>query len=148
MIHAASWPAFALDSDAQVKEWIALRTRSHAFEGKVWVVSSVGLFSEQMKDVLGLDAAARARFRGDGGYSAIVNPSGRMIAGPLEQGEGIVSATLDMDELVAGRIFQDQTGHYNRFDIFRLTVDRSERPPVQFETGPAAEALPPEPSRG
>lgn len=136
VIHAASWPAFALDSDAQVKEWIALRTRSHAFEGKVWVVSSVGLFSDQMKDVLGLDAPARARFRGDGGYSAIVNPSGRMIAGPLEAGEGIVCATLDMGEVVAGRIFQDQTGHYNRFDIFKLTVDRSERRALGVENGP------------
>ena len=134
VLHAASWPAFALDSDAQVKEWINLRTRSHAFEGKVWVISSVGIFSEQMKDALGLDAAARERFRGDGGYSAVVNPSGKMVAGPLEQGEGLVTADIDMGELVAGRIFQDQTGHYNRFDIFKLTVDRSERRALSVET--------------
>ena len=69
------------------------------------------------------------------------------VAGPLEQGEGIVTSTLDMGEIVSGRIFQDQTGHYNRFDIFRLTVDRSERPPVQFGTGPG-EAPPAEPAGG
>ena len=143
-IHAASWPAFALDSDSQVRDWVALRTRSHAFEGKVWVISSVGIFSEQMKDALGLDEAARKRFRGDGGCSSIVNPNGKIVAGPLEQGEGLVTATIDMGELVAGRIFQDQTGHYNRFDIFKLSVDRSERSAITMQDGPGNSALPEE----
>jgi nitrilase len=129
VLHAAAWPAFAVDSESNVREWVELRTRSHAFEGKVWVISATGVFSEQMKDVLGLDAAARARFKGDGGCATIVNPNGRIVAGPIE-GEGLVTATIDMTELVAGRIFQDQTGHYNRFDIFRLNVDRTPRGPL------------------
>jgi predicted amidohydrolase len=145
VLHAAAWPAFALDTESAVREWVELRTRSHAFEGKVWVISATGVFSEQMKDVLGLDAAARARFKGDGGAATIVNPNGRIVAGPI-QGEGLVTATIDMGELVAGRIFQDQTGHYNRFDIFRLSVDRTPRGPLrapgedsQFQEVPISE---------
>ena len=35
-------------------------------------------------------------------------------------------------------------GYYNRFDIFKLTVDRSANRPVRFEDGPAsAEDQPP-----
>ena len=137
VIHAACWPAFCLDTQVHQKDWIDIRTRSHAFEGKVWVISSAGVFSEQIKDVLELDAAARARFRGDGGHSAVLNPNGQFVAGPLEQGEGIVYADIDLNAVVAGRIFQDITGHYNRFDIFNLTVDQSERPPVTMKRGTA-----------
>ncbi len=133
VIHAASWPAFPLDTEVYQKDWIDIRTRSHAFEGKVWVISSVGVFSEEMKDALELDATARARFQGDGGHSAVISPNGQFVAGPLDAGEGLLSAEIDLQEVVAGRLFQDQTGHYNRFDLFKLTVDRSERPPLTFE---------------
>ena len=80
-------------------------------------------------------------------YAMLDNMSnGRIVAGPIE-GEGLVTATIDMGELVAGRIFQDQTGHYNRFDIFRLSVDRTPRAPLggpgdlsQFQEVPSVEA--------
>lgn len=123
VLHAAAWPAFPLDTERFQKQWIDIRTRSHAFEGKTFVISSTGVFSDEMKDVLGLTSAERARFRGDGGHSAIIDPNGQFVAGPLEDGEGIVSAEIDLGEIIRGRQFQDVTGHYNRFDVFDLRVN-------------------------
>jgi aliphatic nitrilase len=42
--------------------------------------------------------------------------------------------------------FHDVVGSYNRFDVFRLSVGRSRRPPALFDDGegaPEAEPRPP-----
>jgi nitrilase len=148
VIHAAMWPAFALDTEKYQKDWIDIRIRDQAFCGKVWVISSSGVISEEMKDALKLDRSARARFNGDGGHSSIISPKGQFVAGPMEQGEGILYADINLQEVVEGRIFQDITGHYNRFDIFRLTIDKNEYPPISMlnegrSTNEPSDPLPP-----
>ena len=98
--------------------------RYYAFEGRIFVISSAAVWSEQMKEVLELNAEARARFFCDGGHSGILNPMGDYIAGPQDGGEGILHADLDLAEVTRGRILQDVTGHYQRFDVFSLHVNR------------------------
>ncbi|WP_221350234.1 nitrilase-related carbon-nitrogen hydrolase [Streptomyces beigongshangae] len=61
-----------------------------------------------------------------GGGSVIVSPLGEVLAGPLRDGEGILTAELDLGELPRARFDLDVTGHYARPDIFSLHVD--ERP--------------------
>jgi nitrilase len=56
------------------------------------------------------------------GGSVIVSPFGEVLAGPLFDREGILSAELDMAEVVRGRFDLDVTGHYNRPDIFHFEV--------------------------
>ena len=48
------------------------------------------------------------------GGSAIVSPFGEYLAGPLFDEEGILTAELDMSEIVRGRFDFDVTGHYSR----------------------------------
>ena len=62
---------------------------------------------------------ARAESRGG---SVIVSPLGEILAGPLYGEEGVVSAELDLDDVVRARLDFDVAGHYGRPDIFRLTV--------------------------
>jgi nitrilase len=56
------------------------------------------------------------------GGSVIVSPLGQVLAGPLFDREGILTAELDMGEVVRGRFDLDVTGHYNRPDLFHFEV--------------------------
>ena len=47
---------------------------------------------------------------------------------------------LDLAAGVEPKQFHDVVGYYNRFDIFHLTVDRSENRPIRF-AGPGDELL-------
>ncbi len=60
-----------------------------------------------------------------GGGSVIVSPLGEVLAGPLRDGEGILTAELDFDDLTRARFDFDPTGHYARPDVFTLHVDES-----------------------
>ena len=64
------------------------------------------------------------------GASVIVNPFGDVLAGPLTDGEGLLVADLDLDDVTRGRYDFDAAGHYSRPDLFTLAVDRRERIPV------------------
>ncbi|MET0404264.1 MAG: carbon-nitrogen hydrolase family protein, partial [Cystobacter sp.] len=60
------------------------------------------------------------------GGSVILSPLGEVLAGPLWDEEGVLSADLDLGLLTRARLDFDVCGHYGRPDIFRLEVD--ERP--------------------
>jgi len=65
------------------------------------------------------------------GGSVILSPMGEVLAGPLYGKEGLVSAGIDLDDVVKARYDMDPTGHYSRPDIFELTVNEQERPAIQ-----------------
>jgi nitrilase len=62
----------------------------------------------------------------DRGGSAILAPDGSYLAGPLWDEPGILYAELDPDRLAADRQRFDAAGHYNRPDVFQLSVRHSE----------------------
>jgi nitrilase len=64
------------------------------------------------------------------GYSVIVDPTGEVVAGPLVRERGILIADLDLDSLPARKRLFDAAGHYNRPDVFQLTVDDRPKPAV------------------
>ena len=57
------------------------------------------------------------------GNSVICNPNGEIVAGPLRYEESILTAEVDLSKVNAGRRLFDPVGHYNRPDVFQLTVD-------------------------
>jgi nitrilase len=57
------------------------------------------------------------------GGSVIVNPQGQILAGPNREGECILTAEIDLNEIVEGKYDLDVAGHYARPDIFRLEVN-------------------------
>jgi nitrilase len=65
------------------------------------------------------------------GDSVIVNPDGKVLAGPVRNEETILYAEIDPRELRGPRFQLDVAGHYGRPDIFQLTVDRRERPAIR-----------------
>jgi nitrilase len=67
------------------------------------------------------------------GGSCIIDPLGRVLAGPDFEGPTILIADLDLDEIVRGKFDFDVVGHYARPDVFRLVVNESSTPPVISE---------------
>ncbi len=76
------------------------------------------------------------------GGSVIFSPMGEPLAGPLYGEEGLITATVDPDDIVRARYDLDPVGHYSRPDIFRLEVDRQARPAATWAPG-EAEPTPP-----
>ncbi|HET6318046.1 MAG TPA: carbon-nitrogen hydrolase family protein [Chloroflexota bacterium] len=66
------------------------------------------------------------------GGSAIVDPLGRYLAGPVYDREAILTADLRLDALAEARYDFDVVGHYSRPDVFQLLVDERPRPAVEF----------------
>ena len=65
------------------------------------------------------------------GGSCIIDPLGKVLAGPDFDGPTILIADLDLDEIPRAKFDFDVVGHYARPDVFRLIVD--ERPKVPVE---------------
>ncbi|MBT8398299.1 MAG: carbon-nitrogen hydrolase family protein [Gemmatimonadetes bacterium] len=69
------------------------------------------------------------------GHSVIVNPDGKVIAGPADQEETILYSEVRPNELVGPRWQLDVAGHYGRPDVFELTVHRRHTPFLKMEEG-------------
>lgn len=66
------------------------------------------------------------------GGSLIVGPLGDVLAGPLHGQTGLLTATIDIEDLVRARYDFDVVGHYARPDVFTLDVDERVRQSVRF----------------
>jgi nitrilase len=62
------------------------------------------------------------------GHSVIVDPDGRVIAGPATEEEVILYAEIEPDQLIGPRWQLDVAGHYGRPDVFELVVHRKASP--------------------
>ncbi|HEX5467156.1 MAG TPA: carbon-nitrogen hydrolase family protein [Candidatus Limnocylindrales bacterium] len=67
------------------------------------------------------------------GDSAVVAPGGRIVAGPLHEGVGLLVADCDPAAATAAHRTLDVAGHYARPDVFQLTVDRHRRPLLEVD---------------
>ncbi len=65
------------------------------------------------------------------GNSLIVDPNGKVLAGPLNAKEGILLAEVDLHMLRASKWNLDTAGHYARPDAFELTVRKRAAPIIR-----------------
>lgn len=75
--------------------------------------------SDYPNDLPGEDVSQLPEVCSRGG-SVIVNPLGQVIAGPLWDERGILTAELDMKLVTKGKMDFDPVGHYARNDVFQL----------------------------
>ncbi|XP_030522247.1 bifunctional nitrilase/nitrile hydratase NIT4B-like [Rhodamnia argentea] len=66
------------------------------------------------------------------GGSVIVSPSGTVLAGPNYEGEGLITAELDLGEIARAKFMFDVVGHYSRPDVLSLVVKDHRASPVTF----------------
>jgi nitrilase len=57
------------------------------------------------------------------GNTVVVDPDGSILAGPARHEETVLVAELDLTTVRSARRKFDPVGHYNRPDVFRLSVD-------------------------
>ena len=123
-IHVAGWP--------ELPEIHQLASRHYAFEGRCFVVCAGTYLTAAMVPEELRDAAAGGAVGDDAdvmlpGGSGIIGPDGRWIAGPAGNEETIVYGDLELSRIAEEHAALDAAGHYNRQDIFQLTVDRRPR---------------------
>ncbi|MBO1361231.1 carbon-nitrogen hydrolase family protein [Acetobacter sacchari] len=76
------------------------------------------------------------------GGSIIVNPLGEVVAGPVYDREAIITADIDLDDVIRGKYDLDVAGHYSRPDIFNLRVNSCVQSPVSFSDPASSLPLP------
>ncbi len=110
--------------------WIS--TMQHvAMEGRCFVFSAVQFLKrsdcpEDYNAIQGNDPDTVLKRGG----SCIINPIGQILVGPEYGREAILTAEIELSEIVRGKYDFDVTGHYARPDIFRLHVNESPQPSV------------------
>lgn len=116
LIHIAQWPT--------VKEILLVASRSYAFEGQCFVVAAGTVLQKQ--DLSHLNLALFDEIPGGPetylmrGGSAIIAPDGHILAGPAGEEPDFVTAQIEPQRAVDGRLTLDVTGHYARPDVFQL----------------------------
>jgi nitrilase len=121
--------------------WIS-SMRHVAKEGRCFVVSACQAFhKDDIPDALDFKTEHLSDVEGwiNPGLSLIVDPDGKIVAGPLDSEEGILYADVEPDQLVGPRWQLDAAGHYARPDLFDLSIQRGPRPLVRSADSLAGE---------
>ncbi|MEQ1964739.1 carbon-nitrogen hydrolase family protein [Xenorhabdus khoisanae] len=135
LVHVASYIALPVaPPDYDMAEAIRLRAAAHCFEGKVFTIVSCSTISQEIVKAMTAThpEAEELLARPNSAFTGIIGPDGRVMGDPLIDEEGIVYADIDLNRCIQPRQMHDITGHYNRFDIFDLKVNRRPMNPIQF----------------
>ncbi len=131
-VYVAAWP--------EVTEAHYLASRHYAFEGRCFVVCAGSYLTV---DDLPADFPLREAVGANGdfgqaqgiilpGGSGLIGPDGAWVAGPVAGEETIVYGPIDLDRIAEEQQALDTAGHYNRPDVFQLSVDETPRRQVQW----------------
>ena len=140
-IHVAAWP--------ELPEIHQLAARTYAFEGRCFVVCA-GMYLPETAMPRDFEAPEAVRALADTyssepgvllpGGSGVIGPDGNWIAGPAGNEETIVYGDVDLEAIPSAFQALDVVGHYNRPDVFQLTVDVRPRSPLVWRDDTIADA--------
>jgi aliphatic nitrilase len=126
-IHVAGWPSFGFYPDP-----IDFSVRQFAFEGKIFIINSLGITDEQNI------AACRDTQDGSGnismssgGGSSIIGPNGEYLAGPVCNVETVLTAEISLEDALLNKMNVNVLGHYTRWDILSLNFNRQRLSPFK-----------------
>lgn len=118
-----------------LEQAIRIRAGAHAFEAKVFNVVASACVDEtmrrQLERVLGSSVLATIDNTPQA-VSMVIGPAGLPVSEVVSGEERLLYAEIDLSQCVEPKQFHDVVGYYNRFDIFKLQVDRSVNRPVYF----------------
>ena len=111
-------------------EWTT--TMKHiALEGRCFVLGCNQYFNKSMYPEKFQELASNEPEELCPGGSVIVSPKGEVLAGPLFGETGVLTAELDLEDIIKSRMDFDVNGHYNRTDIFEFAAKN--QPEIQNE---------------
>jgi nitrilase len=129
-IHVAAWPEVG---DPELHRFA---TRHYAFEGRCFAICVMGarVGPEHLPEGFELADAMGATDdfvdREPTGGTCVFAPDGTIVADSVAGEEAIVFADLDLGRIPEEQAALDVVGHYNRPDVFTLTIDERPREPV------------------
>jgi predicted amidohydrolase len=133
LIHVANYIAFPFVKNYDMPGAIQIRAGAHSFEGKIFTIVSCSAMSKELVATLKPTPEQEKMLTGTpNAFSGVYGPDGRLVGEPLIDEEGIVYANIDLSRCIEPKQYHDILGHYNRFDIFKLEVDRTPLEPVHF----------------
>jgi len=123
-VHVMSWPSHFPTSGAPLRQRVLIDSQAFAQMTKAFVVSACGTVDDHAIERLQVSGEQEAQLRSEDfcGGSTIVAPDSSVIAGPLGPEEDILYADLDLEIGVRMKLRHDFAGHYNRPDVFQLSV--------------------------
>ncbi|WP_158213232.1 carbon-nitrogen hydrolase family protein [Pigmentiphaga sp. NML080357] len=130
-VHIAAWPGIsALTHDPNSGFFngvVETAARYHAWAAQTFVLNASSVIDDEVLARLDL-VGQPEMIRTGGGWSAIVSPTGRMLAGPNLDQEAVLVADVDLGEIVYLKYACDSAGHYARPDILRLAANFGAHP--------------------
>jgi aliphatic nitrilase len=132
-IHISNYPALPVEGlGYDLCEEIRLRAAVHAFEGKVFTVAvSAVIDGSVVKKVADTEEKRRIMSGAQTGFTGVFGPDSRSCSETLPPGEeGIIYADCDMEAIIGPKLRHDVAGHYNRFDVLSLNLNRSPSKPI------------------
>lgn len=144
LVHVANYIALPVaPADYDMAQAIRLRASAHSFEGKLFTIVSCSALNEEIIAAMSRDRPQVRELmeRRNSAFTGVIDPQGNIIGEPLIDDEGIVYAEIDLGRCIAPKQMHDIIGGYNRFDVFSLSVDRSERRPVNCSSPSQSESI-------
>jgi aliphatic nitrilase len=140
-VHISTWPPIYPYKDPDegvnypLNDSIYIRVRSYSFEAKNFNIGVASFMDEAMRnELIKLHKdAARLLDYSSRGVTMVTGPNGEIRGTPLTDSEGILYVDLDLSDCIEPKQVHDIVGYYNRFDVFKLTVNRTAHRPVTFE---------------
>jgi nitrilase len=133
LVHVANYIAFPFISNYDMPEAIRIRAGAHSFEGKIFTIVACSAMSPALIATLKPTPAHEKLLNGKpNAFSGVYGPDGRLVSEPIIDHEGIVYADIDLNRCIEPKQYHDILGHYNRFDIFNLEVNRTPLEPIHF----------------
>jgi aliphatic nitrilase len=143
-IHIAMWPAGSAvshdPSSGVFDDLTEAAARHHAAAGQCFVINVQSCIDAATVKELGFEGRPEM-VREGGGWSAIIAPTGQILAGPNRDKEAILHAELDLSMIASFKYVSDAAGHYARPDVLQLLVNFE--PQTIMASQPRAAALPP-----
>ena len=131
-----TWPTHEPSANARYDLASAIRIRAcaHSFEAKAFNIVAASRIDERTLATLARlsNDAERVVRESPKGVSMIVDPTGACISECAADEDTLLIESIDLAACVVPKQFHDLAGYYNRFDIFKLSVDRSALAPVTF----------------
>lgn len=112
-----------------------IRCGAQCLEGKCFGVVCSSFFDDYAKNYLIKDDPSQELYYKNSTQSAtfFLNPAALEIGDFLQDKEGIAYAEFDLNKTIVPKQFHDLVGGYNRFDVFKLKVNRTRNTAVVFE---------------
>ncbi|MBI4186022.1 MAG: carbon-nitrogen hydrolase family protein [Chloroflexi bacterium] len=142
-VHVAGWPPFPEHIYTKgLRDSVDFRVRQFAYSGKIFVISCCGITDKQnITACCDTQEEADGIVEDSGGGSSIIGPNGEYLAGPMQNGEGVLTSEISLEDCLSGKQLHNVLGHYTRYDVLSLNFNRERLSPFKGTSSPGDKSI-------